>query len=67
MISMLLGMFQSPIRSFAYAVSQVALEREANEGKEETTEEVAVEAETATEEVAEEAVVEETTEETKEA
>ncbi len=67
MISMLLGMFQSPIRSFAYAVSQVALEREANEGKEETTEEVAVEAETATEAVAEEAVVEETTEETKEA
>ncbi|WP_078055022.1 50S ribosomal protein L10 [Erysipelothrix larvae] len=28
MISMLLGMFQSPIRSFAYAVSQVAQQRE---------------------------------------
>lgn len=31
MISMLLGMFQSPIRSFAYAVSQVA-EKRATEG-----------------------------------
>lgn len=66
MISMLLGMFQSPIRSFAYAVSQVA-EKRAAEGDsgaeaavevkedvvaEEATEEVA---ETAQEEVAEEA------------
>ena len=55
MISMLLGMFQSPIRSFAYAVSQVAQEREANEGS------VAVEA------VAVEEVVAEATEEVKEA
>lgn len=62
MIAMLLGMFQSPIRSFAYAVSQVA-EQRAEQGEE-------VEAAPATEEVAEpvaeEATVEETTETTEE-
>lgn len=36
MISMLLGMFQSPIRSFAYAVSQVAIVRAEQEGVTET-------------------------------
>lgn len=63
MISMLLGMFQSPIRSFAYAVSQVAQEREANEGTV-AVEETVVAEEAAVEEtvVAEEVVVEETTE-----
>ncbi|WP_159648992.1 50S ribosomal protein L10 [Erysipelothrix aquatica] len=62
MISMLLGMFQSPIRSFAYAVSQVAEQRAEAEGV--VVEETAAEAvaEEATEEVAAEAVVEETTE-----
>lgn len=62
MISMLLGMFQSPIRSFAYAVSQVAEQRAEAEGV--VVEETAAEAvaEEATEEVATEAVVEETTE-----
>ncbi len=59
MISMLLGMFQSPIRSFAYAVSQVAQQREENGEVAETVEET-VEA-PAAEEVAEETV--ETTEE----
>ena len=61
MISMLLGMFQSPIRSFAYAVSQVA-EQRAEQGEEveaAATEEVAAP-------VAEEATVEETTENTEE-
>lgn len=63
MIAMLLGMFQSPIRSFAYAVSQVA-EQRAESGEEvaaqpEATEEVAAEA---VEETAQEPV-EETTEE----
>ncbi len=68
MISMLLGMFQSPIRSFAYAVSQVAEQRAEAEGVvvvEETAAEAVAEeavAEEATEEVAAEAVVEETTE-----
>lgn len=66
MISMLLGMFQSPIRSFAYAVSQVAEQRAEAEGVvvEETAAEAVAEAvaEEATEEVATEAVVEETTE-----
>ena len=65
MISMLLGMFQSPIRSFAYAVSQVAQEREANEGAPVVAEEAAVEevVEVVAEEAAvEEVVVEETTE-----
>ncbi|WP_166083184.1 50S ribosomal protein L10 [Erysipelothrix anatis] len=62
MISMLLSMFQSPIRSFAYAVSQVAEQRAEAEGV--VVEETAAEAvaEEATEEVATEAVVEETTE-----
>lgn len=67
MISMLLGMFQSPIRSFAYAVSQVAQVREANEGApvvEETVvaEETVVEEVVAEEAAVEEVVVEETTE-----
>lgn len=57
MIAMLLGMFQSPIRSFAYAVSQVAEQRAAGEPA------PVAEAEEATPEVAEETVVEETTEE----
>ena len=65
MISMLLGMFQSPIRDFAYVVSQVAEKREAEgdvvetaavEAVEETTEAVA-------EETVEEKIEEETTEE----
>ena len=60
MISMLLGMFQSPIRSFAYAVSQVAQQREEN-GEVAETVEVAAE-EVAVEETVEETVVEETTE-----
>ena len=62
MIAMLLGMFQSPVRSLAYAISQVAETRDENEVA--ATEEV-VEAETQeekTEEVAEEAT-EETAEE----
>ena len=65
MISMLLGMFQSPIRSFAYAVDQVAQQRaeagevvETPEVAEETTTEEVVE-EVATEEVATEEVAEE--------
>lgn len=64
MISMLLGMFQSPIRSFAYAVDQVAQQRaeagevvETPEVAEETTTEEVVE-EVATEEVAEEVAAE---------
>ena len=60
MISMLLGMFQSPIRSFAYAVSQVAQQREENEGAEAV--EVAVEETPAVEETGEETVVEATEE-----
>lgn len=60
MISMLLGMFQSPIRSFAYAVSQVAQQREENEGAEAV--EVAVEETPAVEETVEETVVEATEE-----
>lgn len=56
MISMLLGMFQSPVRSFAYALDQVAQQKAAGG---EVVEEVK------TEEVVEETpVVEETTEET---
>lgn len=62
MISMLLGMFQSPIRSFAYAVSQVAQQREANEGAVEVATEEVVEETPATEEVVEETVVEATEE-----
>lgn len=63
MISMLLGMFQSPIRSFAYAVSQIA--EQAGGDTTETAAEVAVEE--TTEEVAEVATeaVEETTEDEK--
>lgn len=61
MISMLLGMFQSPVRSFAYAVSQVA-EKRAAEG--ETVEEAPAEEAAPAEETA---VVEETTEEVAEA
>lgn len=64
MISMLLGMFQSPIRSFAYAVDQVAQKRaeagdvvETPEVVEEATTEEVVE-EVATEEVAEEVAAE---------
>lgn len=65
MISMLLGMFQSPIRDFAYVVSQVAEKREA-EG--DVVEEAAVEAveettEAVVEETVEEKIEEETTEE----
>lgn len=64
MISMLLGMFQSPIRDFAYVVSQVAEKREA-EG--DVVEEAAVEAvEETTEAVAEETVEEKNEEETTE-
>ncbi len=64
MISMLLGMFQSPIRDFAYVVSQVAEKREA-EG--DVVEEAAVEAvEETTEAVAEETVEEKIEEETTE-
>lgn len=66
MISMLLGMFQSPIRSFAYAVDQVAQQRlAAGEASEEVTEEVVAEEVTEAPEVetSTEAVVEETTEE----
>lgn len=63
MISMLLGMFQSPIRSFAYAVSQVAQEREANEGAPVVEETVAVEETVVAEEAAVEEVVAEATEE----
>ncbi|QIK70811.1 50S ribosomal protein L10 [Erysipelothrix sp. HDW6C] len=71
MVAMLAGMLQSPIRKFAYAVSLVAEQRQANEGApvvEETApavEEVAVEAEAPAAEVVEEAapVAEETTEE----
>ena len=54
MISMLLGMFQSPIRSFAYAVSQVA------EKRAEMGEEVEVQSEVVEEVAAEEAVAETT-------
>lgn len=68
MISMLLGMFQSPIRSFAYAVDQVAQKRAENgedagtpEVVEETVEaaEVAEVATDVVEEIATEEVVEE--------
>ena len=63
MIAMLLGMFQAPIRDFAYVVSQVA-EKRADAG-----EVVEVAAEEAVEEVVEtaEEVVEEVTEEVTEA
>lgn len=56
MISMLLGMFQSPIRSFAYAVSQVAEKRAEAEGAP-SVEAVAVSEEAPAEEVATEEVV----------
>lgn len=66
MIAMLLGMFQSPIRSFAYAVSQVAEQRAANG---EVVEEVAAAAEEAAPaeaETVEEAPAEEVAEATEE-
>lgn len=53
MIAMLLGMFQSPIRSFAYAVSQVAEQREES-GEEEAPETGAEEAVEETPEAVEE-------------
>lgn len=66
MIAMLLGMFQAPIRDFAYVVSQVA-EKRADAG--EVVEVAAEEAVEAVEEVVEtaEEVVEEVTEEVTEA
>ena len=64
MISMLLGMFQSPIRSFAYAVSQVA-EKRAEGG--EVVEETPVEAKEEAPVVEETPAVEEVAEEVAEA
>lgn len=63
MIAMLLGMFQSPIRSFAYAVSQVAEKRASEDGSAEAPAPEAVEkpAETV-EETKEEVPAEETAE-----
>lgn len=63
MISMILGLFQAPVRNFAYALSQVAETKDEGVEPSEATPEVAVEAaavETPAEEVAVEEVVAET-------
>lgn len=69
MISMLLGLFQAPVRNFAYALAQVAEQKDAEQPPvEEKTEEAAPVTEEVKEEVKEEAapVTEEVKEEAKE-